>query len=202
MNHIEKTRALVAPSMMRWLVGCICLFGGYNLFAQCPPPVYFKTGETFTITAQSGITGIQWQVDNGSGYTNIIGATNQAYIVTNAGKYRYIAQDQNNCTISLCCPADFLACPNTTYTLCTGESYTLTAQSGLTNIQWQRDTGAGYTDIVGANNPTYIATTIGKYKYTAKDANGCTITQCCVFDIMAGCCKPNICLPVLLVKNG
>jgi hypothetical protein len=63
------------------------------------------------------------------------------------------------------------------------------AQAGLNSIQWQQNTGAGYVDIAGANSSTYIATTIGKYRYTAKDANNCTVTQCCVFDIVAGSCQ-------------
>ena len=68
-----------------------------------------------------------------------------------------------------CIPCmSYAQCPTTTYPLCSGESYTLTAQTGLTNIQWQMDNGAGYMAIAGANGNTYVATSVGKYRYLAK----------------------------------
>lgn len=81
-------------------------------------------------------------------------------------------------------------CPTTTYPICTGESYTLTTQSRLTNIQWQIDNGTGFTDIIDATNPVYVATKIGKYRYAAKDANNCAVSLCCPFDIVTKCTTP------------
>jgi hypothetical protein len=113
-------------------------------------------------------------------------------MASSVGKYKYTAKDVNGCIVDLCCPFEVVAgtncatpCPITTYPLCSGESYTLTAQSGFTNIQWQVDNGSGYTTISGATNAVYIASAIGKYKYTAKDVNGCTIDLCCPFEIVA-----------------
>ena len=176
------------------LVIGLLLFNIRTSFAQCPTTTYpLCSGESYTLTAQSGLTNIQWQMDNGSGYSNISGATNAVYIASAIGKYKYTAKDANGCTIDLCCPFELVAgtncttpCPTTTYPICSGESYTLTAQSGLTNIQWQIDNGGGYTNIAGATNAVYVASSIGKYKYTAKDANGCTIDLCCPFELVAG----------------
>ncbi|MBL7818510.1 MAG: hypothetical protein JNL70_26105 [Saprospiraceae bacterium] len=174
------------------VVGLI-LFNTATGVAQCPTTTYpLCSGESYTLTAQNGLTNIQWQVDNGSGYSNISGATNAVYIASAVGKYKYTAKDANNCTIELCCPFELVAgncttpCPTTTYPLCMSESYTLTAQSGLTNIQWQVDNGGGYSNISGATNAVYVASAIGKYKYTAKDANNCTIELCCPFELVAG----------------
>ena len=160
----------------------------------CPTTTYpLCTGESYTLTAQTGLTNIQWQVFNGTAYTSISGATSQTYIASAIGKYKYTAKDANGCTIDLCCPFEIVAstncpttpCPTTTYPFCTGESYTLTAQTGLSNIQWKIDVGTGYTNIAGATNAVYIASTTGKYKYTANDANGCTIDLCCPFELVA-----------------
>ena len=165
----------------------------------CPTTTYpLCVGESYTLTAQSGLTNIQWQVDNGGGYSNIPSATNAIYVASAIGKYKYTATDANNCTIELCCPFELVTgscatpCPTTTYPLCVGESYTLTAQSGLTNIQWQVDNGGGYSNIPSATNAIYVASAIGKYKYTAKDANNCTIELCCPFELIAGtnCATP------------
>lgn len=50
---------------------------------------------------------------------------------------------------------------------CTGQSVTLTAQPGLTNVVWS----------LGPNGPTLTVTGAGDYWYTATDANGCNVTS-------------------------
>jgi hypothetical protein len=164
----------------------------WNLgIAQCPTTTYpLCQGESYTLTAATGLTDIQWQVDIGAGYGNIAGATNAVYIASAVGKYKYTAKDANNCAIELCCPVDIVVgtcntvCPNYTYSMCSGDSYTLTAPTGLTNIQWQYDNGTGYTNIAGATNAVYIATQAGNYKYTAQDANNCALNLCCPVTII------------------
>lgn len=69
-------------------------------------------------------------------------------------------------TPAACCPAPAL--------ICAGESYTLSAQAGLTDYQWFRD----LSPISGANSSTYIATQTGSYTWTAVD-NQCPIGGCC-----------------------
>lgn len=66
-----------------------------------------------------------------------------------------------------CCPGPQSICP--------GESYTLTAQAGLTGYQWYLNG----TMIDGANNQTYVSSTVGTYTYTALDGNSCPVTLCC-----------------------
>lgn len=169
------------------VMGLLCL--NFNLcIAQCPSTTYpLCSGESYTLTAQNGLTNIQWQIDMGSGYINISGATNSTYIATAIGKYKYTAKDINNCTVEFCCPFSIIAgtcpCPAASYMMCDGESYTITAQSGLLNIQWQVNTGSGYNNIIGAINANYIATTAGMYKYSATDGNGCVIELCCPISI-------------------
>ena len=75
-------------------------------------------------------------------------------------------------------------CPTPQYNLCSGESYRLTGQAGLTNVQWQIDNGSGFTNITGATDTFYNAAASGRYRYTATDANGCAIVQCCPFNIV------------------
>jgi GEVED domain len=189
--HVRKIKLSIGASIIRCLATYLFLLLAHSLFAQCPPPIYFKSGETFSLAVPNTFNNVQWQVDNGSGFTNIVGATGYSYTVNQPGTYRYLANNAVGCTTGECCPAVFKLCPNpATYALCTGETYTLTAQSGITNIQWQKDTGTGYANIAGATSTTYTVTTIGKYRYIAKDANGCAMELCCPFEIIqgTGCC--------------
>lgn len=184
---------------LQWLSTYILLLLAHSGFAQCPAPIYFNTGETFTLTVANTVTNLKWQKDTGAGFVDIAGATAQNFIVSTEGKYRYIGKDSNGCDVELCCPQEFKLCANpTTYSLCVGESYTLTTQAGTTNIQWQKYTGTGYTNIPGATNPNYIVTTIGTYRYTAKDTNGCDIELCCPFKIIDGtnCCPNPVTYPL------
>lgn len=68
-----------------------------------------------------------------------------------------------------CCPDPFEICE------ADGESYTLTAEAGLSNYQWQLDG----MNIAGAMADTYTATMAGTYTWTAEDGNGCPIVSCC-----------------------
>ena len=71
-------------------------------------------------------------------------------------------------------------------TICPGESYTLTAQSGLTSYKWYKDGAL----ISGANSVTYIANSAGIYIYTGVDAVGCIVNQCQPVGLVPGCCTP------------
>ena len=73
-----------------------------------------------------------------------------------------------------------------TYTLNTGETYTVTAQAGLTEYQWYKNGSI----IGGATSAAYIVTSIGTYTWTAKDAGGCAATECCPIDFIQGSCIP------------
>jgi SdrD B-like domain len=97
------------------------------------------------------------------------------------------------------------ACPSgAANTLCPGESYTLMAQAGHTNIQWQSGpsiTGP-WTNIAGATNSTYIVTTPGFYRYTSTDTSGCASNLCCPVEIVPGtnCCPTPNCGTATIIK--
>ncbi|MEM6877330.1 MAG: DUF11 domain-containing protein, partial [Bacteroidota bacterium] len=75
-------------------------------------------------------------------------------------------------------------CPNP-QSICelTGESYTLTAEAGLTNYQWSLD---GLV-IPGANQQIYIATEAGVYTWEAIDGSNCPIVSCCDVELVENC---------------
>ncbi|MEZ4913236.1 MAG: hypothetical protein R2798_04175 [Chitinophagales bacterium] len=106
------------------------------------------------------------------------GSGNKTVIISDATSgacnFAVLIDDPGNCSPD---------CPITTYDLCTSNSYTITAQSGLTNIQWQVDNGTGYADISGETGTTLIVSQPGTYKYVATDANGCYIELCCPYSI-------------------
>ncbi len=69
-------------------------------------------------------------------------------------------------------------CPST-MSLCAGDSYTLTVQSGLSNYQWYLNTGAGAVAIAGATSNVYSnANTAGTYTWTALYGT-CSVSSCC-----------------------
>ena len=95
--------------------------------------------------------------------------------------------DASTCssTISFTAPAS--CCSATNYSLCAGESYTLIAQVGLTNITWHKIVGTDTLQITAANGQqNYIATEVGKYIFKGTDANGCPAKLCCPIEIVAG----------------
>jgi SprB repeat len=69
-------------------------------------------------------------------------------------------------------------CPSP-LSLCAGDSYTLTVQSGLSNYQWYLDTGAGAAAIAGATSNVYAtANQAGTYTWTALYGT-CSVSSCC-----------------------
>jgi hypothetical protein len=158
------------------------------LYAQCnQKPYILSANESYTLTAQSGLTNIQWYVDKGFG-RQVIAApsgTSANLVADTEGSYFYTAQDINGCQIDLCCPIRLQKCPDEVYSLGSGESYTLAAQSGLTNIQWYVDKGNGKTPIPApdGNASTFVAATDGWFSYTARDANDCFVELCCPIHI-------------------
>ncbi len=162
----------------------------YQSQAQCLSGVYsLCNNSTYTLTAENGLSNVKWQKKVGNNYVTI--SNSNSITVSDAGKYKYVAEDVNGCQIELCCPYEFLPDASTQiYALCQGETYTIAAQAGLNNIQWQKDSGSGFVNINGANSKDLMVTTIGRYKYTATDLNGCVVDLCCPFNIVqgTGCC--------------
>lgn len=85
-------------------------------------------------------------------------------------------------------------CPNTTYQLCPGESYTLSTSIGATGIQWFKN-GVEIALPEGAAN-SLLVTSIGTYSYTSLSSGGiCKDSTCCPVVIVAGtncCIKPTL----------
>ncbi len=83
------------------------LDGYWNSAHKAQPLVYFQTKEFCAdgpISAKMGITAnlgtYEWQVDNGSGFTTIPGATSNTYTATAAGTYRVHFKRTGSATFS------------------------------------------------------------------------------------------------------
>jgi hypothetical protein len=70
-------------------------------------------------------------------------------------------------------------CPPSTYSMCVGESYTLTAPSGYSGYQWYTVVGLTETPISGATSNTLVVTSAGTYIWKATDGSSCPIELCC-----------------------
>ncbi|MBV8520022.1 MAG: IPT/TIG domain-containing protein [Acidobacteria bacterium] len=134
-------------------------------------PTSYCTGGSVTLTSSSA-TGNQWRL-NGS---DIVGATNNTYVVTTqGGAYTVVVTDGNSCASNPSAavnvtvnpiPSTPTATPDGPTTYCTGGSVTLTSSSATGN-QWRLNG----SDIVGATNNTYVVTTQGG-AYTVVVSNG------------------------------
>ncbi len=134
-----------------------------------PNPVC--AGGSVTITAQaigSPPLAVQWQVNTGSGWTNISGATSTAYtFIADASMsgYQYRAAFTNpyGTVTSKAATLIVNSAPAVTIhpaskTVCQGASVSFTAEASGTptpNVQWQMNTGSGWKDISGATSTAY-----------------------------------------------
>jgi len=153
------------------------------------------TNATFTVVAANA-TGYQWQVNNGSGFTNIVsgapysGATTATLTITGAAvamsgyEYRVIvsgatvATATSNAAKLTVKPAPKVTSQLTALTVDEGLNATFTVTAAnATGYQWQVDTGSGFTNInngglySGATTATLTITgatvTISGYEYRA-----------------------------------
>ncbi len=133
---------------------------------------------TFTVTPTPSDTGsynYQWQVNGGSGWSNITGATNPGFSFTAAtsdsGKqYRVNVGLKNQATCMVSSGAATLTVRPTvalsgpaSATVCSGAiaSFTVTptpSDTGNYIYQWQVNGGSGWNDITGATNPSFSFT--------------------------------------------
>jgi hypothetical protein len=135
---------------------------------------------TFSVTATDA-AGYQWQVNNGSGFTDIPGATTSSYTVTgatagmNGYQYRVVVAatctpsiTSNAATLTVVSPAALTVQP-TNKVLCSGSNTSFTATAtGATVYQWQVNTGSGFVDVV--NNTTYAGATTNTLSITGATA--------------------------------
>lgn len=124
---------------------------------------------TFSVTA-TGASAYQWQVNDGSGWADINGATSATYTVTAAPlsmhNYEYRVNticDTFSTTSSAaallvtCTPATITTAPTGQAAVENGNATfsVVAAGSAPFTYQWQEDQGSGWSDIVGATTATY-----------------------------------------------
>lgn len=141
-----------------------------------PGSITVCAGETagFTVTASvAPVTGYQWQLNTGTGFTNIAGATSASYTTAattaamNGYQYRVVATGQCGITTSAAATltvntAAAIATQPTTQVVCAGSSATFTVAAtgaGLT-YQWQLNTGSGFNNIVGATAASHTVNNV------------------------------------------
>ncbi|UQB68845.1 T9SS-dependent choice-of-anchor J family protein [Epilithonimonas zeae] len=142
---------------------------------------------TFSATANNA-TGYQWQVNTGSGFTNISntapysGATTSTLTVTGATAamngyvYRVVIsgstgcdpKNSNNAALTVNSAPSITTQP-TASTICAGSNTTFTASaSNATGYQWQVDSGSGFTNI--SNTAPYSGATTATLTITGATA--------------------------------
>jgi gliding motility-associated-like protein len=136
-------------------------------------------GQNVTLTADN--TGFinpsyQWQVDTGSGYTNIMNATTQSYSASIGGSYRVVLVDGGitsiSCPLSVvvnALPSISISAPLTT--ICSWTSITINSSTSSSNLtyQWYRNNIA----LQGETSSSLITTLAGDYALKAINSNGC-----------------------------
>ena len=127
-------------------------------------------GASETLTATAGMTSYQWYANG----TAITGATNATYTANAAGNYSVSVVDSNGCSdISSNYAITNAAAPVATITnsgssvLCTGDSTTLSAPSGMSSYLWSTGDTAQNITALGAGN----------FTVTVTNANGCSTTS-------------------------
>jgi len=161
----------------------------------------------FVVSATGTALTYQWQVNNGSGYSNISNGTMYANATTNSltvrntnpgmNGYTYRCVVSGFCTPSVTSSAATLNV-NTTPAIntqpsnnfiCPGSNATFTINAVATGIsyQWQINTGAGFTNL--SNNSTYSGANSAALTVAAPTTSMNNYTYRCV---VTGICSPSI----------
>jgi len=141
-------------------------------------PQSICAGQSVTLNGPSGAgQSYQWLLNG----TPIGGATNSTYDAAQAGSYAVVVTE-NGCTdtsVSVLVSQTTVAAsitPNTTQSICAGQSVTFTGPSGVgLTYQWLLDG----SPISGATGSTFTATQAGDYTVSVTQ-NGCTATPAAV----------------------
>ncbi|WP_309621707.1 autotransporter domain-containing protein [Novosphingobium sp.] len=143
---------------------------------------------TFTVAASGTPTPtVQWQVDSGSGFANIAGATSTTLSFTAAGSqsgnaYRAVFTNTAGSANTTAATLTVNTAPSVTtnpasQTVTIGATATFTASasgSPTPTVQWQVDSGSGFTNIAGATSTTLSFTVTpaqSNYAYRAVFTN-------------------------------
>ena len=128
----------------------------------------------FSVTATGTGLSYQWQVESGSGFANIIGATSSLYTTpvlvagNNGNQYRCVVTGacgtatSNAATLTVNTPPTITAHPAGA-TKCPGQTaqFSVTATGTGLSYQWQVDSGSGFGNISGANSSSYTTPVLG-----------------------------------------
>lgn len=136
--------------------------------------VFCKGGSVLLTSSTNGSVTYQWTKNN----VNISGATNATYTAIETASFTVAVSNacgnatSNAISITSNKKPDATVSPSGPVNMCFGQTIVLTANSGNNLLyQWKK----GATNISGATNITYSATTGGKYKITVTNSStGCT----------------------------
>jgi len=157
---------------------------------------------TFSVTANGTALTYQWQLNTGSGFTNISGATNSSYTVVGvtAGMngYQYQVIISGTCTPAATSATGTLHIntlpgisvqPPTAVTACAGSTFSisLTGSGTGASYQWQVNSGTGFTNV--SNGGVYSGATTNTLTITGVTAamNGYVYRA-----IVSGTCTPSV----------
>ena len=144
-------------------------------------PTIFCQGSSVNLTATTG-NSYQWSN----------GASVQVITVNSSGNYQVTITDVNGCSATSSpvavtvnsLPVAIASTSNTT-TICQGDSVVFNANTGAgLNYQWQKNG----SNISGATNSNYTATTSGSYAVVVTNANNCSSTS----NVAAVTVNPNV----------
>ncbi|HRD58718.1 MAG TPA: M43 family zinc metalloprotease [Ferruginibacter sp.] len=127
---------------------------------------------TFNVTASgAAVTSYQWQVNTGTGFTNIAGASSASYTTVattaamNGYQYRVLLNGQCGTATSSAATLTVNSAPSISNqpantTVCAGSNavFSVTATGSGLSYQWQLNTGSGFNNITGANASSYTVT--------------------------------------------
>ncbi|NJN33163.1 MAG: hypothetical protein HC817_01835, partial [Saprospiraceae bacterium] len=189
----------------QWLVNAP---GLYTMTYQIPPGYTASTSCQAQATVYDPPTNMGDTVFLG----NLQDPNNPAFLTSKACTPYYLKfqLDVNDPIIAANNIALNCDCDTIPKTLITGQTYTLTAENGVSNIVWQRDTGTGFfnlpTNSDGDNNPnTLVVNAKGIYRYVGTLSDGRPYESVCTHQFIAPCNNPtigNIAATKATVSNG
>ncbi|MFN4122396.1 MAG: T9SS type A sorting domain-containing protein [Flavobacteriales bacterium] len=148
-----------------------------NFTLQASGPLSLCAGQSVTLSAPAGFTGVTWSN----------GATGNAITVTEAGSYNATGNDANGCVSSsntLNVVVDnnvgvMEVIASGSLNICQGQSVTLTAEAGISNLLWS----------TGENEQSITVNQAGTYSATGNNSLGCPVASA-EFEVTVGQAQP------------